>query len=176
MNETSAAYSHVAIVVTDIDVSQAFYTAVFGFRPARGRFLGEGPDLALIMGVERPRIEGLFMTCDGFVIELLRYVDDDTPPAPTPPTRPGYRHLSFIVADVAATMDAALANGGSARAESRVAIEMGSGAPVVFGFVADPDGNSIELIGHPDASAERDHAAFLRTDSIGWPPSPPDAG
>jgi catechol 2,3-dioxygenase-like lactoylglutathione lyase family enzyme len=166
-----AAYSHVAIVVTDIDRCAAFYREVFGFVPAGRTFRGSGEELGRIMGVPSPTIEGLFMSCDGFVIELLHYVDGPPQPPRTSPDQPGYGHLSFVVDSVAERMRAAEAAGGSTLAGSRTPIPMGEATPVVMGFVADPEGNRIELIEHTDDSAAAAHARFLGVGSLGWPPS-----
>ncbi len=165
------AYSHIAIVVDDIDESEAFYRNVFGFSAATGRFHGSGTELARLMGTDNARIEGLFMSCGGLVIELLHYVDVVSSVAGgRDPSQLGYAHLSFVVDSVSDRMSLASKWGGSARLESRTEIRFGPGAAVVMGFVADPDGNQIELIEHPDDDAARDHARFLKADSIGWPP------
>jgi hypothetical protein len=67
-------------------------------------------------------------------------------------------------------MDLVDAHGGNARRGSMTGVEMGASQPTVIGFVEDPSHNAIELIAHaaPDVAAA--HAAFLRADSIGWPP------
>lgn len=170
-----AAHSHVAVVTNDITTAGAFYVNVFGFVPAAGTFRGAGPELERIMRVANPRIEGLFLSLGAFVIELLHYKGDGVArePARTRPDQPGYGHLSFVVDSVSDRMDAADQWGGSADRASRTEIALGGGTPVVMGFVSDPDGNLIELIEHPDASAAGDHADFLRARSIGWPPALP---
>jgi catechol 2,3-dioxygenase-like lactoylglutathione lyase family enzyme len=167
-----SAHSHVAIVTNDIAAAGAFYVNVFGFTAASGTFRGAGPELERIMGVVNPRIEGLFLSLGGFVIELLHYRGEGVArePARSRPDQPGYGHLSFVVDSVTERMDAAESWGGSADRGSRTEIALGGGTPVVMGFVADPDGNLIELIEHPDASAAGDHAGFLRAGSLGWPP------
>ena len=170
-DQRPAAFSHLAIVVDDIEVSRRFYEAVFGFTSAAAVFRGSGDQLATIMGIERAAIEGLFMRRGPFVMELLRYVDGA---GGTVTGRlasdAGYAHLSFVVDDVAATMDTACEHGGSARRESLTEVAMGASQPSVMGFVADPSGNAIELIAHSGPDVASAHARFLRADSIGWPP------
>jgi catechol 2,3-dioxygenase-like lactoylglutathione lyase family enzyme len=167
----AAAFSHLAIVVDDIDVSRRFYEAVFGFTSADAEFRGSGDQLAAIMGVEQAAVEGLFMRRGSFVLELLRYVNGaGSSMSGRGPADAGYAHLSFVVDDVAAMMDAACGHGGSARRDSLTEVAMGASNPSVIGFVADPNGNAIELIAHADPDVAAAHARFLRADSIGWPP------
>jgi catechol 2,3-dioxygenase-like lactoylglutathione lyase family enzyme len=172
MTTTSrAAHSHIAVVVDDLGRSQRFYEQVFGFESASRSFKGSGPELDQIMGVEGARIEGQFMGLGGFVIELLHYHSGaGAAPVANGPIR-GYAHLSFIVRDVSETMKLAESHGGTARYDSLTDVAMGGDGPAAMGFVADPDGNSIELVAHPTDSAAAAHARFLRADSIGWPPS-----
>lgn len=171
---TAASFSHLAIVVDDIDSSRHFYERVLGFTSSPAVFRGRGKQLASIMGVAHAAVEGLFMRRGTFVLELLRYVEyvegAGVGSRRRAPSDSGYAHLSFIVDNVAATMDAACANGGSARRDSLAEVPMGSAPPIVMGFIEDPGHNAIELIAHADAAAAAAHAAFLRADSIGWPP------
>jgi catechol 2,3-dioxygenase-like lactoylglutathione lyase family enzyme len=171
-DQRAAAFSHLAIVVDDIDASRQFYEAVLGFTPADAVFRGSGDQLASIMGVERAAVEGLFMRRGPFVLELLRYVDGaGDAPRGRHPSDAGFAHLSFVVDDITATMDAACEHGGSARRDSLSEVAMGASQPVVMGFVADPGGNAIELIAHAGPEVAAAHASFLGADAIGWPPA-----
>lgn len=167
-----AAYSHLAIVVADLRRAAGFYERALGFVRADEPFRGSGPELARLMGVDEARIEGLFLSGTGVTIELLcdRQAEDQNPALA--PLAAGYRHLSFVVDDVDAAMEAVRVAGGSPFDDSLVRVDMGAGAPVAMAFVADPDGNRIELIQHLDRESAVAHSRFLGCRSLGWPPTP----
>ncbi len=133
---------HVGLNVANLAAQAAWYGKAFGLRET-GRF--EVPPLNL---------RGLFMTNDdGLTIELLeREGSQGGQQAQTQAqallTR-GYGHICVRVADVQALHDKLLALGG------RQAMPVGpSPEPgVTFSFVADPEGNLIEIIDRKGAIA-----------------------
>jgi predicted enzyme related to lactoylglutathione lyase len=58
--------------------------------------------------------------------------------------RPGFGHIAFAVEDVAAAQSAVLQAGGRAVGEI-VTLPVATGATVTWCYVADPEGNLIEL-------------------------------
>ena len=60
-----------------------------------------------------------------------------------------------------------VALGGTVLSEVRHAF--GGAAHSHIAFVADPDGNRVELISHPDPAEERAHAQFLGCEHLRWP-------
>jgi catechol 2,3-dioxygenase-like lactoylglutathione lyase family enzyme len=69
------------------------------------------------------------------------------PPAARPTTavnRPGFAHIAFAVDDVATARDAVIAAGGSTVGEE-VSLKIPGAGTVTFVYVADPEGNIIEL-------------------------------
>jgi predicted enzyme related to lactoylglutathione lyase len=63
---------------------------------------------------------------------------------PTAVNRPGFGHLAFSVADVAAAQAAVLVAGGQSVGEI-VTIVVAGGGRVTWCYVTDPEGNVIEL-------------------------------
>lgn len=80
---------------------------------------------------------------DGPTLEVFQY----SPPAASPERlihRPGFGHIAFSVPDVRAARTEVLANGGSALAEV-AKLSLPTGEQVEWCYVADPEGNGIEL-------------------------------
>ena len=112
--------------------------------------MGEPSDTLLrLRGV---KLHAVYLTRDGVRIELLRFA---SPPPPAPRERamhePGLTHLSFRVADLDATLVALRAAGERVLEETVIRIPKFGAAAC---FVADPDGQLIELVqapGDPEA-------------------------
>jgi catechol 2,3-dioxygenase-like lactoylglutathione lyase family enzyme len=79
----------------------------------------------------------------GPTLEIFSYSALQDRPA-TAVNRPGFGHIAFAVDNVAAARDAVLATGGRAVGEV-VTVTIASGAQVTWCYVADPEGNIIEL-------------------------------
>jgi catechol 2,3-dioxygenase-like lactoylglutathione lyase family enzyme len=138
--------AHVNLVARDWDRLAAFYERVFGCtRVLPERDLSE-PWLEAGTGVQGARIRGVHLRLpggDGPTIEIFAYW-----PAldalPTAPNRPGWGHSALAVADVAAARAAVLEAGGSALGEL-ITTEIEGAGEITFAYVADPEGNVIEL-------------------------------
>lgn len=118
---------HVAIICSDYAVSKAFYVDLLGLRVIAEHYRQARHSWKLDLGLP-----------DGTQIELFSF-----PHPPARPSRPeacGLRHLSFAVADVAASK-AELEAQGVAVEEIRVDEYTGRR----FTFFADPDGLPLEL-------------------------------
>jgi catechol-2,3-dioxygenase len=80
---------------------------------------------------------------DGPTLEIYQ---NSTEPDTLPPAanRPGCAHIAFAVPDVAAARDIVLAEGGSAVGDV-VTLQTADGRRVTWTYVADPEGNILEL-------------------------------
>lgn len=126
---------HVGISVANLAAQAAWYGEAFGLRET-GHF-----------EVAPLNLRGLFMTNDdGITIELLQR--EGSTGGQTAATQAealltrGYGHICVRVADVQAVNDKLIALGG------RQAMPVGASPEpgVTFSFVADPEGNLIEII------------------------------
>jgi len=63
---------------------------------------------------------------------------------PTAVNRPGFGHIAFAVDNVAAAQEAVLAAGGG-RVGDVVTLQTSDGKRVTWCYVADPEGNVVEL-------------------------------
>lgn len=145
----SIRYVHTNIVTRDWRALAAFYERVFDCRPVPPARDQTGEWLDRGTGVTGARLRGMHLRLpghgpDGPTLEIYQY-DDVEDGAPWPAAnRRGIGHLAFHVDDVAATRDRVVAGGGSAVGEIATA-EVGSVGVLTFVYVADPDGNVIEL-------------------------------
>ncbi|MCI1006540.1 MULTISPECIES: VOC family protein [unclassified Herbaspirillum] len=118
---------HVALICSDYAASRAFYVDLLGLRVIAEHYRDARDSWKLDLGLP-----------DGTQIELFSF-----PAPPSRPSRPeacGLRHLSFAVADVAASK-AELEARGVVVEEIRVDEYTGRR----FTFFADPDGLPLEL-------------------------------
>lgn len=118
---------HVAVICSDYAVSKAFYVDLLGLRVIAEHYRQARDSWKLDLGLP-----------DGTQVELFSF-----PAPPARPSRPeacGLRHLSFAVADVAASK-ADLEASGVVVEEIRVDEYTGRR----FTFFADPDGLPLEL-------------------------------
>ncbi|MDR6742080.1 glyoxylase I family protein [Herbaspirillum sp. 1173] len=118
---------HVAVICSDYAVSKAFYVDLLGLRVIAEHYRQARDSWKLDLGLP-----------DGSQIELFSF-----PAPPARPSRPeacGLRHLSFAVADVAASK-AELEASGVVVEDIRVDEYTGRR----FTFFADPDGLPLEL-------------------------------
>lgn len=143
-----ARYVHTNLVARDWRALARFYEAVFGCEPVPPERDYAGPALERGTGVPGARLAGIHLRLpghgdDGPTLEIFQY----TPAAPAiAPAihRPGFGHVAFAVPDVGAARAEVLARGGSAVGEV-VTLELPTGAAVEWCYVADPEGNAIEL-------------------------------
>ncbi|WP_343741489.1 SMU1112c/YaeR family gloxylase I-like metalloprotein [Herbaspirillum huttiense] len=118
---------HVAVICSDYAVSKAFYVDLLGLRVIAEHYRQARDSWKLDLGLP-----------DGSQVELFSF-----PAPPARPSRPeacGLRHLSFAVADVAASK-ADLEASGVVVEDIRVDEYTGRR----FTFFADPDGLPLEL-------------------------------
>jgi lactoylglutathione lyase len=126
---------HVGISVGDLDAVGEFYSRAFGFAPQLEFELAPHP------------IRGLMLRHDsGMRLELFERAGSAPDPQGATPiealaTR-GYGHFAFAAPDIEALFARALEAGGSAVVEPSASPEPG----VRFAFLADPEGNLVELV------------------------------
>ena len=129
---------HIGLAVANLDAQAEWYARALGLTRV-GRF-----------EVEALRLRGEFLSHEqGWAIELLERADAGGGlRAPDPMTALltlGYGHICIRVPDVAASYAVIVAAGGAERLSPRESPEPG----VQFAFVADPEGNLIELLDRP---------------------------
>jgi lactoylglutathione lyase len=135
---------HVGLSVRDLDAQRAWYSLAFGFTEST-------PFEIAPLG-----LRGTFMVGEnGIAIELLErrgsvagIQGQDSAEALL---TQGYGHLCFRVEDVDGVHAMALAAGASEQMSPRQSPERG----VRMSFIADPEGNLIELLDRPDAVGAR---------------------
>ena len=132
-------FNHTGQVVTDLERSQRFYEEVLGFRYWY-RISPPDEPTAKLLGLAPPLgMQALYLTLDGFVLELMQL----TAPGATAAYRertmaePGLTHVSICVDDVRATAARATELGGAVVEESDVGAAL---------FIRDPDGQLVELL------------------------------
>lgn len=141
-------FVHTNLVARDWERLALFYEQVFGCerlspeRDLSGEWLERGT------GVRHARIRGVHLRLPGYgpggpTLEIFQY-QEQIPSEPPVPNRPGFGHIAFAVEDVKAARDAVLTTGGSEIAPI-VSAEIPGAGTVTFVYVADPEGNIIEL-------------------------------
>lgn len=148
VNPTSAALqfrtSHIGLCVSDLAKSLRFYSEGLGFTKIMEYDLEEQ-----IPEVDAPcSLTSTFLEKDGTRVELLSYRQPGV--FGTPPTRRnqlGVTHLSFFAEDIDASVEALREFGGTLVPNTRVGA--GDAEAAQYVFLADPDGNRIELMHIP---------------------------
>lgn len=158
-------YVHTNLIARDWRRLAVFYQDVFGcvaVPPERDLF-GEWLDRA-------PRLSGARITAihlrlpghgdDGPTLEIFQY--DDMPKGhPSAPNLPGFAYVAFAGDDVEATARAVFERGGSAIGKL-VRRELPGVGVLTFQYVADPEGNLIELQHRDEAPRKERLEACLR--------------
>ncbi len=144
----AAKYVHTNLIARDWRQLAQFYQDVFDCEPVPPERNYVGEDLDRGTGVPGARLTGMHLLLpgngpDGPTLEVFQYDPAGTAVAPSI-HRPGFGHIAFSVEDVPAAREAVLAAGGSAIAEV-VQLTLPNGNQVEWCYVADPEGNGIEL-------------------------------
>ncbi len=144
----AARYAHTNLIARDWRALATFYEEVFGCVPVPPERDLSGPWLEAATTVPGSHIRGVHLRLpghgdDGPTLEIFQY-DPPGPDAPYVIHRPGFGHLAFVVEDVPAARDAVLQSGGREFGQL-VALPVPGAGTVTFVYVADPEGNVIEL-------------------------------
>lgn len=141
-------YVHTNIIARDWRRLADFYTEVFDCRPVppirdqSGEWLSQGT------GVSNASLRGTHLRLPGYGEEgptLEIYTYGHTIDAPSaPPNQRGFGHLAFRTEDIDALLDKALRRGATKLGELTTCEIQGVGR-LTFIYIADPEGNGIEL-------------------------------
>ena len=134
------ANDHMAIRVADIEASTRFYQNVFGAEILTNPFLIEGDFAAAMMeGPDGVKFKLRQITFASGVLELFQFLEPTHPTTQIHATRSNILHMGFHVNDVEFVASKVEAEGG------RLLHEITSWGTYKLVFIADPDGNVIEL-------------------------------
>lgn len=141
-------YAHTNLIATDWRRLAAFYQDVFGCTPLPPERDLSGEWLDQATSVDSAHIRGVHLRLpghgeDGPTLEIFQYDDMPAHP-PVRPNTPGFAHIAFAVDDVAATAQAVFAQGG-APVGALTQREVPGAGWLTFQYVADPEGNIIEI-------------------------------
>ena len=135
-------FNHIGLVVRDLERSQRFYEDVLGFTAWYGDVIPDQATTKLLVLEPPLDVRVVYLTLDGFVLELMHYGASGALAPPEDSHRrtmaeTGLSHLSVSVADIRATATLAVEHGGAIVEESDVGVAL---------LVRDPDGQLIELL------------------------------
>jgi predicted enzyme related to lactoylglutathione lyase len=143
-----ARYVHTNLIARDWRRLAAFYETVFGCTPVPPERDFSGPVFDAGTGVPGVRLTGIHLRMpgagpDGPTLEIFNYSRLADGPAPAA-NRPGFSHIAFGVQSVEDARAEFLAAGGSPVGEV-VTLATAAGGKVTWCYVADPEGNIVEL-------------------------------
>jgi predicted enzyme related to lactoylglutathione lyase len=145
----TARFAHTNIVAEDFRTLAQFYIDVFGcvVVPPERRIADAW--LAAGTGVDGAQLTGVHLRLPGHgpagpTLELFQYLDSLPHPSPIAANRRGFGHIAFEVDDVAGTTQRVTEAGGRLVGDVVTADVPGAGR-ITFVYVADPEGNIIEL-------------------------------
>jgi lactoylglutathione lyase len=128
-------FDHVGLSVADLEAAEQFYTSAFGF------------ERQLVFELSPHPIRGMMMTHpSGCRFELFEHAESAPGVKAAGPIEAhathGYNHFALSAPDIDAVFAAALEAGARPVIEPRPSPEPG----VRFAFLADPEGNLVELV------------------------------
>ena len=144
-----ARFGHVNIVARDWRALASWYERVFGCVPVPPERDLRGPVLEAGTGVPGAALRGVHLRLPGLGIEngpTLEIYEYTPALSGLPPVanRPGFTHIAFALPSVEVAREIVLREGGSA-VGSVVTTETADGRRVTWTYVADPEGNIVEL-------------------------------
>jgi catechol 2,3-dioxygenase-like lactoylglutathione lyase family enzyme len=144
-------FDHVAITVSEMNRSLAFYRDALGLQEVeRHRLEGEGiSTMAGKPGVVMNVVRLTTGNPAGILVDLQQYVHPEGPTSTAELGDVAHTHVCFVVGDIEAAC-AELRARGVTLVSDPVAFELESGRLRVV-FVKDPDGAVIELVEYPPA-------------------------
>ncbi|HET9879014.1 MAG TPA: VOC family protein [Candidatus Limnocylindrales bacterium] len=143
-----ARYGHTNLIADDWRSLAAFYTDVFGCELVPPERDYRGPDLERGTGVAGATLRGVHLRLPGYgddgpTLEIYQYgsnIDGGVRRA----NRTGFGHIAFVVNEVGAAQTAVVDAGGQIIGEV-VTLTTADGRRVTWCYVADPEGNLVEL-------------------------------
>lgn len=145
---SNAKYVHTNLVASDWRSLARFYEDVFGCTPVPPERDYSGPELEAGTGLPGARLQGVHLRLpghegDGPTLEVFQY-SELAGPVERGVNRPGFGHIAFSVASVRDARAEVLAHGGAPVGQV-VSLTTATGARVTWCYVADPEGNILEL-------------------------------
>jgi predicted enzyme related to lactoylglutathione lyase len=140
-----ARYVHTNLIARDWRRLAAFYETVFGCLPLPPERDLSGPAFDAGTGVKGARLTGMHLRMPGgaTTLEIFNYSELDESPPPRV-NRPGFSHIAFAVDSVGDARTEFVAAGGTPVGEV-VTLTTSAGSTVTWCYVADPEGNIVEL-------------------------------
>jgi len=143
-----AKYKHTNIVAADWRKVAEFYEQVLGCEPVPPERAAVGEWVERCTGVPGAEVRGVHLRLPGYgddgpTLEIFQYNLSEQRYA-TAINRPGLAHLAFEVDDVEAARDAVINAGGKCIGEL-VTVEIRGAGTITLIYMADPEGNIIEL-------------------------------
>jgi predicted enzyme related to lactoylglutathione lyase len=141
-------FAHVNLVAEDWRRLASFYESVFGCERVPPERDQHGEWLERATGLAGAHIRGVHLRLPGTgdggpTLEVYEYAKMPARSAVKPNT-PGFSHIAFAVADVPAMVERVINEGGS-RLGELTEVEVAGKGRLTFQYVADPEGNIIEL-------------------------------
>lgn len=141
-------YAHTNLIANDWRSLAAFYVDLLGCTPVLPERDLSGPVMEAGTGVPGATLRGMHLRLPGHgsegpTLEIFSY-GSMPERVETAINRPGFGHLAFQVADVAAARALVLAAGGRAIGEV-VTTSISPERSVTWCYVTDPEGNALEL-------------------------------
>jgi len=141
-----ATVHHVGLQVSDVDRAGAFYEAALGARWMVMPLAFEGPGAVQAMGHEGVKLRLAMLGLGDAMLELFEFTGDVVPEWAQRPRDNRLPHLAVQVDDTDEALTRIEAAGGK-----RIWPEVGRFGRARVIYVADPDGNVVELLDKPPA-------------------------
>jgi catechol 2,3-dioxygenase-like lactoylglutathione lyase family enzyme len=160
MGELGARYGHTNVIARDWRRLASFYESIFDCVPVPPERDYSGDLAERGTGVSDAAFQGVHLRlpghgADGPTLEICTYSGTIDPAAPPAANRVGWGHIAFMVDDVDSARTAVLAAGGqSVRGTEVVTTRTADGRRVTWCYLADPEGNLIELQSWSPADAD----------------------
>jgi catechol 2,3-dioxygenase-like lactoylglutathione lyase family enzyme len=143
-----ARFVHTNLIARNWRALAGFYTTVFGCELVPPERNYQGEELEAGTGVKDATLRGVHLRLPGYgsagpTLEIFTYSINATGEVPAV-NRPGFAHIAFEVPSVREARRAVLDEGGSAVGDI-VTLMTSAGSRVTWCYVADPEGNIIEL-------------------------------
>jgi catechol 2,3-dioxygenase-like lactoylglutathione lyase family enzyme len=151
MAELGARYGHTNVIARDWRRLASFYVTAFGCLPVPPERDYSGELAERGTGVPGAAFQGVHLRLpghgpDGPTLEIYSYDTNIDPAAAPTANRVGWGHIAFMVDDVASARTAVLSAGGQPLPGAEVVTtRTADGRRVTWCYLADPEGNLIEL-------------------------------
>jgi catechol 2,3-dioxygenase-like lactoylglutathione lyase family enzyme len=131
-------FNWVGLAVTDLARSRRFYEDLLGFGYQRELKPPDEGTTKLTQVGPPANLTAVYLTLDGFTLELLHFDRDGNPPVRNRPmNEPGFSHLSVNVPDLRAVLARVPEFGGTVLEDTDLGVAV---------CIRDPDGQLIELL------------------------------